>query len=81
MKSIQATLRINAGMGVPILICVETINPPSDKSLIRTWNDKSMKYQITKYDHIMDHEGRWKYSLNFCERGMYIMNSLEKILE
>ena len=53
-KSSQATLRIIVGMEVPVSICVKTVKTLLDNPLIQTWSDKSTKYHITPYDHIMD---------------------------
>ena len=57
MKSSQATLRIILGMEFTVPIIFNTNKMLSEKSLILTCSDESMKYQTTQYDHIIDHEG------------------------
>ena len=65
MNPSQSTLLIITGMEVPVPIFIENFNPPSGKSLICTCSNRSTKYQITQYNHVMDHEGHWKFLLNF----------------
>ena len=55
MNASKSTLCIIVVMEVPIPIGVYTVNPLSEKSLIWTCINDSMKYQITQYDHFMDH--------------------------
>ena len=81
IKSSQATLLIIARMEFPVPIGIDTVKPLSESSLIRTWSNDSTKYQSTQYNHIMDHEGSWKYFLNFCERAARIMTLPGNILE
>ena len=81
IKSIQATLRIIARMEFPVPIGIDTVKRLSESSLIRTWSKDSTKYQSTQYKHIMDHEGSWKYFLNFRESAARIMTLPGNILE
>ena len=81
IKSSQATLRIIAIMKIPVPIGIDTFKPLSESSLIQTWSNDSTKYQSTQYKHIMDHEGSWKYFLNFRERAARIMTLPGNILE
>ena len=81
IKSSQATLCIIARIEVPVPIGIDTVKPLSERSLIQTWSNDYTKYQSTQYNHIMDHEGSWKYFLNFRERAAGIMTLPGNILE